>query len=79
MKVPLAPGLIVEVQVGEPEYLALGQSVEIPPGRGAISLDGERLIERTGGQGASMELAEAVWRLDIGRVMATVAAQSPGG
>ena len=79
VKVPLAPGLIVEVQVGEPEYLALGQSVEIPPGRGAISLDGERLIERTGGQGASMELVEAVWRLDIGRVMATVAAQSPGG
>lgn len=74
VRVPLAPGLIVEIQAGEPTYIGLGEQLEIVAGRGSISLDGERLIERPDGQAATIELIEALWRIDLAKVMARVVA-----
>ncbi len=78
VRAPLAPGVVEEVAVSQPQYLRLGDVAEIPDGHGAISLDGERLIERPGGLGASMELVEALWRIDVARAMSATRVQRWG-
>jgi predicted polyphosphate/ATP-dependent NAD kinase len=42
---PVAPGVIIPVDVREQRLLALGDEVSIDPGMGTIALDGERQIE----------------------------------
>jgi len=68
-RVPIAPGLVVDVPVAEVTKVAVGETVNLMPVAGTISVDGEREIERYRGEPATVRLTEGPWRIDVGRVL----------
>lgn len=68
-RVPIAPGLVVDIPVAEVTPVALGQTVSLLDVAGTISVDGEREIERYRGEPATVTLTEGPWRIDVGRVL----------
>jgi len=66
---PIAPGLVMPVGVRDIELIGLGESVRLPAGRGAISVDGERAIERPRSAAATVRLVPGPLRIDVGRVL----------
>ena len=68
-RVPIAPGLVVDIPVAEVTPVTLGQTVSLLDVAGTISVDGEREIERYRGEPATVTLTEGPWRIDVGRVL----------
>jgi predicted polyphosphate/ATP-dependent NAD kinase len=64
--VPLAPGLVVPVEVAA--HAPLDGPVTLPPGGGCLALDGERELERHG-RAATVRLTDGPYRIDVDAVM----------
>jgi predicted polyphosphate/ATP-dependent NAD kinase len=71
---PIAPGLVVPVDVAAWE--PMNGPVTVAAGAGCLALDGEREIERVGGNGsASVALVDGPLRIDVDAVMAATRLQ----
>jgi hypothetical protein len=73
LDVALAPGLVTSVAVAGFAPLEPGDRVALAPGAGTLALDGEREIERTGDDGATVRMADGPWRIDVDAVMRAAA------
>ncbi|MDI3340277.1 MAG: NAD(+)/NADH kinase [Sphaerobacter sp.] len=72
---PLAPGLILPVGVAEWRRIAPGQAVPLTPALGCLALDGEREIELTPADRATVWLrSDGPRTIDVDAVMAHAAA-----
>jgi predicted polyphosphate/ATP-dependent NAD kinase len=76
VRVALAPGLVVPVEVAEHRVLELGEAVEIASGGGTIALDGEREIERRHHEPATVRLVPGPLTIDVDAVMRSTAANA---
>jgi predicted polyphosphate/ATP-dependent NAD kinase len=73
LTVPIAPGLLVPVEVAS--YAIMDGAVALAPAAGCLALDGEREIERRA-QGGSVRLVDGPLRIDVDAVMRRVATRS---
>jgi hypothetical protein len=71
---PIAPGLVVPVEVRSYRLISLGDEVVLDPGLGTIALDGERSIEVDRHQRLTIRITDQGPRVvDIGRCLAEAA------
>ncbi|MGE5636135.1 MAG: NAD(+)/NADH kinase [Nocardioidaceae bacterium] len=73
VRAALAPGLVAPVRVASHRVLALGESVEIEAGGGAVALDGEREIERAHGEQVTVRLVPGPLTIDVDAVLSAAA------
>lgn len=78
-RVPIAPGLVVGVPIAEVTELPMGQTIELLPVPGTISVDGEREIERYRGEPATVTLTLGPWRIVVDRVLRATRLQRDAG
>lgn len=79
VRIPIAPGLVVEVPVAQVTPLPMGETIELMSVAGTISVDGEREIERYRGEPASVTLTDGPWRIVVDRVLRATRLQRDAG
>jgi predicted polyphosphate/ATP-dependent NAD kinase len=69
LSVPLAPGLIVPVGIQSSRTLTPNEEVTLDPAAGCLALDGERTLERTPADAATVRIVEGPLTIDVDAVM----------
>lgn len=78
-RVPIAPGLVVDISIAEVTPVAMGESITLAQVPGTISVDGERELERYRNEPATVMLSEGPWRIDVDRVLRATRLQRDSG
>jgi hypothetical protein len=65
VNVPIAPGMVTAVGVSDVVPVRMGETIELDPVRGTITIDGERELPRPPGAQATVTMVDGPLRVDV--------------